>query len=33
MERTIKPETLKTEISKKFILDVRRSNDLADSSE
>lgn len=33
MERTIKPELLKAELNKKIILDVRRSNDLAASSE
>jgi rhodanese-related sulfurtransferase len=33
MERTIKPETLKTELAGKFILDVRRSADLAASDE
>lgn len=33
MERTIKPEDLKTELNNKLILDVRRTNDLADSSE
>jgi rhodanese-related sulfurtransferase len=33
MERSIKPETLKTELTGKFILDVRRADDLAASSE
>ncbi|OYY93287.1 MAG: sulfurtransferase [Hydrogenophilales bacterium 28-61-23] len=33
MERSIKPETLKTELTGKFILDVRRTDDLAISSE
>lgn len=33
MERTIKPETLKAELAGKFILDVRRVDDLAASSE
>lgn len=33
MERTIKPEALKTEFSTKFVLDVRRRSDLATSSE
>ena len=33
MDRTIKPETLKTELAGKFILDVRRTADHAASSE
>ena len=33
MERTIKPEVLKTELSNKLILDVRRTGDLAASTE
>ena len=33
MERTIKPETLKSELTGKFILDVRRADDLAAASE
>ena len=33
MERTIKPETLKNELAGKFILDVRRADDLAASNE
>ncbi len=33
MERTIKPETLKSELAGKYILDVRRTDDLAASSE
>ena len=33
MNRTIKPEQLKTQISGKIILDVRRESDLASSSE
>lgn len=33
MERKIKPEVLKTELSTKFVLDVRRNSDLTTSSE
>jgi rhodanese-related sulfurtransferase len=33
MDRTIKPDALKTEFAGKFILDVRRVDDLAASSE
>lgn len=33
MERKIKPEVLKTELSTKFVLDVRRNSDLAASCE
>ncbi len=33
MERTIKPEALKSELAGKFILDVRRADDLAASGE
>ena len=33
MDRLIKPETLKTELAGKFILDVRRADDRAASSE
>ena len=33
MDRTISPDTLKTEFTGKFILDVRRTDDLATSSE
>ncbi|HNA81047.1 MAG TPA: rhodanese-like domain-containing protein [Thiobacillaceae bacterium] len=33
MDRTIKPETLKSELAGKFILDVRRADDRAASSE
>ncbi|MBI3188076.1 MAG: sulfurtransferase [Gammaproteobacteria bacterium] len=33
MNRTIKPEQLKTQISNKLILDVRRESDLATSKE
>ena len=33
MDRSIKPETLKTELAGKFLLDVRRIDDLAASSE
>lgn len=33
MERTIKPENLKTQSNKNLILDVRRSSDLATSNE
>ena len=33
MDRTIKPESLKNELAGKFILDVRRADDLAASSE
>ena len=33
MDRSIKPETLKSELAGKFILDVRRADDLANSSE
>lgn len=33
MERTIKPETLKSELSGKHLIDVRRKNDLDASTE
>ncbi|MBI5042016.1 MAG: sulfurtransferase [Gammaproteobacteria bacterium] len=33
MDRTIKPETLKSEIADKLILDVRRASDLSTSTE
>ena len=33
MERTIKPDTLKNELDNKFVLDVRRTSDLAASNE
>ncbi len=33
MDRTITPDTLKTELPGKFVLDVRRSDDLAASTE
>lgn len=33
MDRSIKPDTLKTELAGKYILDVRRADDLATSSE
>ncbi|MDP2827063.1 MAG: rhodanese-like domain-containing protein [Sulfuricellaceae bacterium] len=33
MERTIKPETLKTELSSKYLLDVRRGSDRDASTE
>lgn len=33
MDRTISPDTLKTELASKYILDVRRGDDLAASSE